>query len=178
VSGAALLENVKEDLIGKPFEAAAAFTMPGAFRVHLNQCVERNARVTSHVTLTLKEGGQRILRMITDPVRRSGGKVKAYRTVLMDVTEEKRFEEELMLLSNLGAVLVSALDYTQALDASARVLVPALADILKIDLTNEDGEVRRFLVLFADPQKQEALAEKLKEFSGLRNTSGQGDRIG
>jgi signal transduction histidine kinase/CheY-like chemotaxis protein len=42
--------------------------------------------------------------------------------------------------------------------------VPALADLLKIDLLTEGNRIERVLVLFADDQKQQALAEKMKQF--------------
>jgi signal transduction histidine kinase/CheY-like chemotaxis protein len=84
---------------------------------------------------------------------------------LIDTTDQKQYENELQLLSNLGAVLVSTLDYAATVEAFARILVPELADLLKVDLLNDDGHIERFLVRFADPDKQQALAEKIKQFS-------------
>jgi PAS domain S-box-containing protein len=164
VSGAALLEKPKDQLIGRPFHSIDTVVAPDVFHTHLKQCIEGDVRVTCKLALLVRQGVQRFVRIITDPVGNGGRPSEAYRTVIVDVTEEKRSEDELMLLSNLGAVLVSEQDYSQALNAAAQVLVPALADLLTIDLMTDDGQCRRLLVLFADPGKQEALAEKMKQF--------------
>src|SRR6185369_1269194 len=105
------------------------------------------------------------VRLITDPVTNQIDKTVSLLTALIDITEEKRFEDDLRLLSDLGEVLVSALDYSEALEAAAQVLVPALADLLKIDLLDDDGFIRRLLVRFADREKQERFAEKMKKFA-------------
>jgi len=61
-------------------------------------------------------------------------------------------------------VFVSPLEYSQALEVAAHVLVPNLADLLKVDLLNDDGRMERVLVLFADLHKQQTLAEPMKQF--------------
>jgi signal transduction histidine kinase/CheY-like chemotaxis protein len=108
--------------------------------------------------------GIHIVRLITDPVTNPTDNTVSLLTALIDITEEKRFEDDLRLLSDLGEVLVSALDYWEAIESAAKMLVPAMADLLKIDLIDDDGHIRRFLVRFADAKKQEKLAEKLKQF--------------
>src|SRR5262249_44999402 len=150
-TGAALLEKQKDELIGRPFHCIDTVAAPDAFQTHMKQCVENCARVTSKLTLLVRRGVQRYVRIITEPVKKDNGFREAYRTVIIDVTEEKHSEDELKLLSDLGAVLVSEQDYTQALHSAARVLVPALADLLKIDMMTDGGQIRRLLVLFADP---------------------------
>lgn len=163
LTGASLLEIQRDQLIGKSLGSVIGRANYNRFRSHMKQCVAEDARVTVDLTLS-SMGIQRIVRFITDPVPNPNGPTVTYRTALIDITEEKRFEDELLLLSNLGAVLVSALDYEKSLAAAARVIVPALADLLKIDLIRDDGNVERILVLFADTTKQETLAPKMKEF--------------
>jgi signal transduction histidine kinase len=90
--------------------------------------------------------------------------IKEVKRLQTHITDLKRLEDEHLLLSNLGAVLVSPLDYEKSLETAARLIVPALADLLKIDLIHEGGGIERFLVLFAAPRKQEMLAERMKEF--------------
>jgi PAS domain S-box-containing protein len=164
-TGAALLEKPKDELVGRLFHSIESVVAPDVFLAHMKECVENSTRVTSKLTLLVRRGVQRYVRIITEPVKKDDGIREAYRTVIIDVTEEKHSEDELKLLSDLGAVLVSERDYTQALDSAARVLVPALADLLKIDMMTDDGQIRRLLVLFADPGKQEALAEKMTQFA-------------
>jgi PAS domain S-box-containing protein len=165
LTGSTLLETPREQLIGKSFRSAVARATPLQFQAHMKRCIEEKARVTSDLVLVLKRGNQRTVRMISEPVMNHIGATVAYRMALIDVTEEKRFEDELRLLSNLGDVSFSSLQYSETLEAAAHVLVPAFADLLKVDLLNDDGQMERLLVLFADAGKQKALAEPLKRFS-------------
>ena len=165
LTGAALLETPRDLLIGKALGSVIGRANSDLFREHMKRSVAENLRVTVDLTLPSSMGLQRVVRIITDPVPNPNGRAVMYRTALIDITEEKRFEDELLLLSNLGAVLVSALDYEKSLEAAAHVIVPALADLLKIDLVRDDNRVERILVLFADAKKQAALAPKMKEFS-------------
>jgi hypothetical protein len=43
----------------------------------------------------------------------------------------------------------SPLQYSEPLEVAARVVVPAFADLLKVDLINEEGKIERVLVMFA-----------------------------
>ena len=164
LTGASLLEMPREKLIGKSFRALVPSASAFEFQAHMKRCVEEKGRVTSDLTFVFKRGGRRVLRMISEPVRHHSGVTVAYRMAMIDVTEEKRFEEELRLLSDLGAVFVSPLEYSQTLEVAAHVLVPNFADLLKVDLLNDDGRIERVLVLFADPHKQQTLAEPMKQF--------------
>jgi len=164
LTGASLLGTPREELINRPFRAALTRSSFVTFRSHLKRCYEEKARVSSDLSLTNGQGTPRIIRIITEPVLNDDKPPAQYRTVLIDVTEETRFGNELRVLSDLGAVLVSPQDYSEALDAASRMIVPALADLLKIDLRVTDDRMERSLVLFADPAKQKALGEKLKEF--------------
>ena len=163
LTASAMLETPRQLLIGKSFRAVAARANPLQFVAHMKRCIEEKGSVTSDLTLVLKQG-QRTLRMISEPVINHSGVRTAYRTALIDVTEEKRFEEELQLLSNLGVISNSPL-LSERLVIAAQVLVPAFADLLKIDLPNDEGAMVRVLVRFAESGKQKTLAEPLKNFA-------------
>jgi PAS domain S-box-containing protein len=165
LTASAMLETPRELLIGKSFRTVAARANPLQFQAHMKRCMEEKDRVTSDLTLVLKHGGPRTLRMISEPVINHSGVRTAYRMALIDVTEEKRFEDELQLLSNLAEVSNSPLQSSEPLEVAARVLVPAFADLLKIDLRNDDGQIERVLVRFAEPGKQNTLAEPLKNYA-------------
>jgi PAS domain S-box-containing protein len=164
LTGASLLEASRERLIGKSFGSVVTHKEPRLFVEHLRRCADQRLRTSTDITLVLASGIQRIVRLITDPVTNPTDNTVSLLSALIDITEEKRFEDDLRLLSDLGEVLVSALDYWEAIDSAAQMLVPAMADLVKIDLIDDDGHVRRFLVRFADAKKQETLAEKLKQF--------------
>src|SRR5262245_10255538 len=164
LTGAALLEMPREQLIGKSFRSIAAYSDPFRFQAYWKRCVEGNARVTCDITLSLRGKDHRIVRIICEPVTNRDGVTTAYRMALIDVTEEKRFEDELRLLADLGAVLVSRVDYSQIIEAAASVLVPTFADLMKVDVVNPSGHIERVLVKFADAGKQRSLAERLKQY--------------
>jgi len=164
LTGAALLDAQREELIHRSFRSALARISADSFHSHLKRCAEEKARISSDLRLVTKRGTERVVRMITDPVPEEGKPPAKYRAVLIDVTDETRLENDLRLLSNLGAILVSAQEYGETIDAVARILVPAFADLLKVDLANNEGQIERMRIIFADPQKQQVLAEKLKRF--------------
>jgi PAS domain S-box-containing protein len=165
LTASAMLETPRELLIGKSFRTVAARANPLQFDAHLKRCMVEQDRVTGDLTLVLKQGGRRTFRMISEPVTNPGGVRTAYRMALIDVTEEKRFEDELQLLSNLAEVSNSPLQYSEPLEVAARVLVPAFADLLEVDLINEEGKIERVLVMFAEPGKQKTLAEPMKNYA-------------
>src|SRR5215510_7200196 len=165
LTGAALLEMPREHLIGKSFRSMVAYSDPFRFRAYWKRCVEEKTRVTGDLTLSFRrKTNHRTVRMICEPVTNRDGVTTAYRMALIDITEEKRFEDELRLLADLGAVLVSPMGYSQMIEAAASVLVPAFADLMKVDVVNANGQMERVLVKFADARKQSSLAEQLKQY--------------
>ena len=51
--------------------------------------------------------------------------IKEVKRLQTHITDLKRLEDEHLLLSNLGAVLVSPLDYEKSLETAARLIVPS-----------------------------------------------------
>src|SRR5262245_55456721 len=158
LTGSALLEMPREHLIGKSFRSIAAYSDPFRFQAYWKRCVEEKTRVTGDLTLSLRKKDHRTVRMICEPAPNHDAETTAYRMALVDVTEEKRFEDELRLLADLGSVLVSPVDYSQMIEAVASMLVPTLADLMKVDVVNANGQMERVLVKFADDLKQRSLA--------------------
>lgn len=165
LTGALLLEAPRENLIGKSFRSVAVRKNPQPFQEHMQRCAEKKARVTSELNLNLRLGGPRVVQIISDPILNQSGVTTAYWTALVDISEMKQLESDLQVLATTGDVLVASLDYTQTLEAAARIVVPSLADVLKIDLVNDDGEFERLLVVFADAAKQKTLGQRMKEFA-------------
>src|SRR4029453_15871055 len=95
LTASAMLETPRERLIGKSFRTVAAHSNPPQFDAHMKRCREGRDRVTSVLTVVFKQGGRRTLRMISEPVINHSGVRIAYRVALIDVTEEKRFEDQL-----------------------------------------------------------------------------------
>jgi PAS domain S-box-containing protein len=86
----------------------------------------------------------------SSPVRR-GGEVVGAVVRFTDVTEQKRAEDGLQLLAQSGRVLSLSLELDETLQAVAGLAVPQLAEMVMVDLI-EDDHVRRVGAAHADEQ--------------------------
>jgi PAS domain S-box-containing protein len=164
LSGAAMLGSPRDSLTERSFASVALLRDPNRFKQHLETCRQERRRVTTELALSSGRRGTRVIEMVSEPIRDSSDATIAYRTVLTDISERKRAENKLQLLSDAGQLFASSLDVDATLQAVARLIVPALADICLIDLL-EGANVERRVVQFADARKQAALAEAMKKFA-------------
>ena len=164
VSGAAMLGAPRGSLRQRSFASAALLRDRSRFDRHLKACREEKRRVTTELALSSGKRGTRIIEMVSEPIRGSGGTTIAYRTILTDISDRKRGEDKLQLLADAGQLFASSLDVDTTLQAVARLIVPALADLCIIDL-REGANVERRVVQFADDGNQAVLAGKMKDFA-------------
>lgn len=68
-------------------------------------------------------------------------------------------ERRFTFLSEANALLSSAADYMGALTTAARFAVPALADWCFVDVIEAGGDIHRFAVAYADPDKRDLARE-------------------
>jgi PAS domain S-box-containing protein len=99
----------------------------------------RWARIDARV-VTEGEGADR------RPVRIAG--------TVLDVTDQKRRENEQRLLAELGLAFASTLDYAATLVNVAQLLVRDLADYCIVDIVEKDTSVRRVEVAVRDPARE------------------------
>ncbi|HEX6373064.1 MAG TPA: GAF domain-containing protein [Longimicrobium sp.] len=97
----------------------------------------------------------------SSPVRR-GGQVIGAVVRFTDVTEQKRALDGLHLLAESGRVLSSSLDVDETLQAIASLAVPALAEMVMVDVV-EDGAVRRVAASHVD-ERVRALFDRARQF--------------
>ncbi len=164
LTGSTLLGAPREELVGRPLWSAPWVKDRQPFLAHMKRCAQENTRVTGELVLSRARRGQCTIQIISDPVRDASG-TTAYRTVLVDISQRKRLENQLRLLSEAGETLAASLDYTTTLEAAARIVVPGLADLCMVDVLGGDGEVERLVVVFADAKKQKTLADRLKDYA-------------
>jgi PAS domain S-box-containing protein len=119
------------------------------------------------------DGSRGVLEASAAPIRDAGGGVVAAVVVVQDVTERKRAAQRQELLVRAGEVLDSALGVDERLDRLARVLVPRLADFVKIELLEGQAGRRPVAIAHEDPER-EALMRRLRE----RVTLGEEERVG
>jgi len=108
-----------------------------------------------------------------DPSPASGvDEVAALGVSLADAARRRRDiegEREVLLgraalLAEASRLLASSLDYEATLQRLARLLVPTLGDLCVIDVTGDDGEIRRLTAVHADPAKDDAARELARRF--------------
>jgi PAS domain S-box-containing protein len=164
VSGATMLGSPRDSLRNRSFASVALLRDRNRFNQHLKACREENRRVTTELALSAGRRGTRVIEMVSEPIRDGSGTPTACRTILTDISDRKRGETKLQILSDAGQLFASSLDVDRTLQAVARLIVPALADICIIDLL-EGANVERRVVQFADDGKQAVLAGKMKDFA-------------
>jgi PAS domain S-box-containing protein len=162
LTAATLLRVPRDRLVGRSFSTVAPLEDRRALLDHLRRCAEVKGRVTSEIALSGGSAGTRVLQLVSNPVRVENGERTAFRTILVDISDLKALENRLRLLAEAGERLTSSLDFVAVLETAARSAVPALADVCMIDVRSEGALVERPVVLFADPKKQERLADRLK----------------
>lgn len=165
LTAAALLGGQRETLVGGTFPSVAPLEDRRLFHAHMRRCLAETGRVTSELRFSVGERGTRAVQIISDPVRDQSGATKAYRTILVDISDFKALETRLRLLSAAGERLTSSVEYAHVIEEAARIAVPALSDVCMIDLASASGTVERKAVLFADPKKQATLAERMMQFT-------------
>jgi diguanylate cyclase (GGDEF)-like protein/PAS domain S-box-containing protein len=72
---------------------------------------------------------------------------------IVDISERKRAEAHLNILSAASTSLITSLDLTTTLDNVAKGLVPQVADWCVINLVEEDGTITTATLAHADPEK-------------------------
>ncbi len=82
----------------------------------------------------------------------------------LDVTERHRREVAQRVLAEASAVLAESLDYAQALERLAALVVPALADYCVVDLVDPDGSVRDVAVAHTDPARRAEIMATRRRF--------------
>jgi PAS domain S-box-containing protein len=149
--------------------------------------LEKVAKVTTGLNATSsrhrkKDGTLIDVEIISHPLTFLGKRSELVLSI--DVTERKRAEEEHLqlireqaaraeaeeqqrrfrFLAEASKLLTGSLEYEVTLKSVARLAVPYLADHCVIDLTDENGAIRRVEVACADACKNK-LARKLKKYT-------------
>ena len=98
------------------------------------------------------DGTMTWIRIDAAPIRDSNGKIIGAVSDFIDISTEKRIEEEQRFLSETTAILGSSLDLESMLHDLARRVTATWADIFIADLANPTtGEFQRVLTMHRDP---------------------------
>jgi signal transduction histidine kinase len=99
------------------------------------------------------------LRTDAEPLRDPAGEVVGAVAMVVDITQEKRAEEEHRFLAEVGAILGSSLDLKGMLDGFVEVAVARQADLCGVYLIDEEsGEFRRQSIAARSPELAELVS--------------------
>jgi serine phosphatase RsbU (regulator of sigma subunit) len=127
----------------------------------------------TQIEFTRADGTHRILETNSAPIRDSNDAIVAAVVVVEDVTERRLAAQRQDLLVRAGEVLDSALGVDERLDRFARLLVPELADYVKIELLEGKGGRRPVAIAHQDPER-----EALMRAWRARGTLAESERVG
>ena len=119
------------------------------------------------------DGRHRFIECNSAPIRDAGGTIVAAVVVVQDVTGRRQAAQRQDLLVRAGEMLDSALGVDERLDRFARVLVPELADFVKIELLEGKSGRRPVAIAHQDPRR-EALMRAWRE----RGTLAPSEEVG
>jgi PAS domain S-box-containing protein len=128
---------------------------------HLRTCFRQRTRAMDDLRLSSKASGPLVLQLVSMPVLGPEGEVFACKTAMTDISLIKRSEQRFRLLATISEVLTASFDYLPNLAQVVRLAVPDLADICLLDVLEENRQIHRVEVAFADSEKRR-LAEAIK----------------
>jgi len=120
-----------------------------------------------------RDGVHRFIECNSAPIRDGAGTIVAAVVTVQDVTARRHATQRQDLLVRAGEVLDSALGVDERLDRFARLLVPDLADFVKIELLEGKSGRRPVAIAHQDPER-EAIMRAWRE----RGTLAESERVG
>ena len=101
---ASLLGIERSQLIGAPMLVMVVKSDLKLFLNHLRRCKRTQKRVITELSLVTKHGAPVQVQLLSVPDMGVDGGSSAYHTVITDITERKRYEQELIRLDRLNLV--------------------------------------------------------------------------
>ncbi len=106
-----------------------------------------------------------------NPLRGKDGRVLYWFGTSADINEQKHSEETSRYLAKVSGVLAGVVDYESTLQKVANLSVPYFADWSSVDVTDEDGSLRRLAVAHQHAQNMEMMGDPPRVALGRRFSS-------
>lgn len=94
---------------------------------------------------------------------------QAILAILRNVTEQRNTEEKQKFLDNLATLLSVSVDYNTTLKNICKLLVPYLADYIRIVLVNDGNQIEEVVSYHKDPKKLALVKKLYKTYMGQEN---------
>ncbi|MFP2927869.1 PAS domain-containing protein [Pyxidicoccus sp. 3LG] len=142
--------RTREAVLGRTDEELFPAELAERFRASDREAFEAEATRESEALLPGPDGPHTYL-VQKFPLKDAAGVIHAVCGIATDITDRKRAEEALRLLSDTSRRLASSLDYEVTLDAVAQLLVPTLARACVLLVQERrDGEPSHWRQVFAE----------------------------
>ncbi|MGE0541064.1 MAG: PAS domain-containing protein [Dehalococcoidia bacterium] len=151
------LNSAHRELFGRPLrqmlgrqigEVVGAETYE-TIRPHIEQAL-RGERVSFDAEMSLERDRRRVIAAVYVPHQDLDGTILGFFSLMTDLTERKRAEDDRRFIAAAGALLAESLDYPATLQRVATLSVSYLADCCVVDMLDETGRLRRLAVATAE----------------------------
>jgi PAS domain S-box-containing protein len=113
--------------------------------------------LANHTLLIRRDGSEVSIDDSGAPIHDAEGVLTGVVLVFRDITDKRRAERNLELLSDAGLVLSKSRDLTETLTRIAQLSIRTFSDFCYFDLLKEDGSIDRTVRLHRDPAMQPIL---------------------
>jgi PAS domain S-box-containing protein len=152
-----------EDVSGM---SIAHFHTPWAASLILREGIPsaiRDGAWTGETALRSREGGEVPVSQVILAHPSPSGRVEYLSTIIRDISDRKRAEEDQRYLSEASRILGGSLDPRALLARLTELVVPRQADYCVIDMARRDGSIERVAARHAEPGRM-PLLERLRRF--------------
>ena len=158
----ALLERDGSSMLGRTDGDLLVPESAALVRAHDLEVMATGEPLRAEEVLRFQSGEEIVFESSKAALHAADGAITGVMGFSHDISERKREERRLRLLSEASHALTSTLQLEDMVSALSRLLVPDAADCCLVDLVRPDGEVERVRAAHRDPQVELQLEERLR----------------
>jgi hypothetical protein len=158
----AVLERGGASMLGRTDSDLLAPESAALVRAHDLEVMAIGEPLRVEEVLRFKSGEEIVFESSKAALHAADGAITGVIGFSHDISERKREERRLRLLSEASQAFTSTLQVEDVVTALARLLVPDVADCCLVDLVQPGGGVRRVRAAHRDPQVELQLEERLR----------------
>ena len=159
----AVLERDGVSMLGRTDSDVLAPESAAVVRAHDLEVMATGEPLRVEEVMRFKSGEEVVFQSSKAALHSADGAVTGVIGFSHDISDRKREERRLRLLSEASQAFTSTFDLEDMLGAVARLLVPDVADCCLVDLVQPEGGVRRVRAAHRDPHVELQLEQRLKQ---------------
>ena len=154
--GEEIIGYTRQEMLGRSIDPLIVAPERDAVFGMLGRKLAGEPRTTYELTLRRKDGRLVRLEISSRLIYRDGRPVGIH-GIGRDISDRALRERSEIFLGEASAILASSLDFEATLASVARLVVPALADLVLIDVVDDQGALRRVAIEVAGATEEEAV---------------------